>query len=470
MTVFDYNEFTLAVRQALDAAYQDTIDDNNWNNVTYVATGPGGVSSSQKFDCMSYSILIRTFGRNARQISGDFYLYEDYGLIQEVTTPQAGDIVFYMKPGYNGDIRYSMHSAIFVDNNSTTSNAHDDNVISKWRNGPLAEHPVDECPWYVNNVTTFKYYRKVSTAKTLPLPAFLVSPDYIDCSGQKTFQITDIEDDIDAYIYPPYLGISWDFDSPISVEDIYYGDMKADVSIPASTSASTKTLTISYEFCDDTTITTKTIYIGKPHTDKLEFFSDPWGEETILSTCETVDGEADYPYGSISAYEWTIPNNSDWEINEAYSGGSSDYQFVEIDYWEDPAPSTEVVAVRATNSCGTGDWKLSTWTVDDCGGYYMMMAPVPANDMVTLSIVPEEELNPGQEGVKLEQIEKEKLKSDKIPEYVIEIHHLNKGLAKRLKSRDKNLQINTLDLEPGIYSVIMDIEGNRFKQKLVINR
>ncbi len=375
-----------------------------------------------------------------------------------------------MKPGYNGEIGYSKHSAVFIDNNNTASDVHDDNVISKWSNGPLAKHPVNECPWYVNNVTTFKYYRKVSTAKTLPNPEFLFSPDYIDCDGVKTFEITDINDDIDAYLYPPYIGISWEFDNPINVEEIYYPDsLKADVSIPANTSAATKTLTVSYNFCDDTTSTTKTVYIGKPHTNKLEFYSDPWGE-SILSTCETVSAEVDYPYGSISAYEWTIPNNSDWEINDEYSGGSSDYQFVEIDYWEDPAPSTEVVAVRATNSCGTGDWKMSTWTVEDCGGYYMMLTPVPANDIVTLSIVSKEELNPGQVGVKLLQIEKEKLSSDKIPEYIIEIHHINKGLAKRLKSRDKILQINTWDLEPGIYSVIMNLEGKRYKHKLVIER
>ncbi len=430
-------EQSLATRQTLDAAYQDTIDDNNWNNVTYVSTGPGGVSSSVRFDCMSFSILIRTFERDTNQVDGSFYLYEDYGLIEKVVTPQAGDIVFYMKPGYSGEIRYSKHSAIFINNNNTSSNQHDDYVISKWSNGPLAEHPVDECPWYVDNVTTFKYYRKVNTPKTLPVPTFLFSPDYIDCVGDKTFQITNIDNDIEAYVYPPYSEISWVFDIPINVEEIYYGNRKADVSIPASTSASVKTLTVSYEFCDDTTSTTKTVYIGKPHTSKLEFYSDPWGE-TILSTCETVSAEADYPYGSISAYEWTIPNNTDWEINEEYSGGSSDYQFVEIDYWEDPAPSTEVVAVRATNSCGIGDWKLSTWTVNDCGGYYMMITPVPANDIVFLSIVPEDELEPGLEGIKLEHIKKEKFETGEIPEYVIEIHHFNKGLMKKLKSQDKH--------------------------------
>ena len=189
-----------------------------------------------------------------------------------------------------------------------------------------------------------------------------------------------------------------------------------------------------------------------------------------MSTCETVSAEADYPYGSISAYEWTIPNNTDWEINEEYSGGSSDYQFVEIDYWEDPAPSTEVVAVRATNSCGIGDWKLSTWTVNDCGGYYMMITPVPANDIVFLSIVPEDELEPGLEGIKLEHIKKEKFETGEIPEYVIEIHHFNKGLMKKLKSQDKHLRINTMDLEPGMYFAIMYMGGNKYTQKLIIER
>ncbi len=74
MLVFDYSETSLSTRQALDATYLDTININNWNNVTYVTTGPSSVSSSTKFDCMSYSILIRTFGRDTSQIDGAIYL------------------------------------------------------------------------------------------------------------------------------------------------------------------------------------------------------------------------------------------------------------------------------------------------------------------------------------------------------------------------------------------------------------
>ncbi len=45
MLVFDYSETSLSTRQALDATYLDTININNWNNVTYVTTGPSVKSS-----------------------------------------------------------------------------------------------------------------------------------------------------------------------------------------------------------------------------------------------------------------------------------------------------------------------------------------------------------------------------------------------------------------------------------------
>ncbi len=138
--------------------------------------------------------------------------------------------------------------------------------------------------------------------------------------------------------------------------------------------------------CGDGTIRKYISWVGKPNPNNIEFFSDPWGQEHELSTCETVSGEADHPYESmISAYQWDIPNASDWEITEEYSGGSSDYKYVEIDYWEDPAPSQELVRVRATNSCGTSSWKSIYWDVDDCGGYFMMISPNPADSYIDIT-------------------------------------------------------------------------------------
>ena len=76
----------------------------------------------------------------------------------------------------------------------------------------------------------------------------------------------------------------------------------------------------------------------------------------------------------------------------------------------------------------------------------------------------------GQSGVKLDKIDKEKFKRGEISEYTIEIHHSNKGLRKKVNSNDKHLQINTLDLEPGLYFIVMNIDGKKYKQKLLIER
>ncbi len=208
--------------------------------------------------------------------------------------------------------------------------------------------------------------------------------------------------------------------------------------------------------CGDTITRQRTVWAGKPNPNNIEFFSDPWGLEHELSTCETVSGEAEHPYESmISAYQWDIPNASDWEITEEYSGGSSDYKYVEIDYWEDPAPSQELVRVRATNSCGTSSWKSIYWDVDDCGGgWYMSFTPNPANNETTLEL-------------KTENI----AKYTEGDEWEMEIYSQQQVLIKKAtKLKDNKHIINTTGWKEGIYFVRVKINNNVYSGKFIVAR
>jgi len=192
----------------------------------------------------------------------------------------------------------------------------------------------------------------------------------------------------------------------------------------------------------------------------------------VLSTCETISGEAYTSiYQSLTEYEWYMPDASDWEIEEEYHGGAIENRYVEIDYWESPAPSYETVAIRAQNSCGWSAWKMTSWTVDDCGGYYysMMMYPNPVDDQLTLTVTSKDEMEDNNAPI-AEKNNRAKRYQKELPVYEILMYHKDKGLMKRISSQDKQLQINTADLKTGLYFVLLIIEGKTYKKSLVIKR
>ena len=83
-----------------------------------------------------------------------------------------------------------------------------------------------------------------------------------------------------------------------------------------------------------------------------------------LKACEITEAEAIYTgSGPILRYEWDIPFSSSWSINPMTSWPP--YRMVEIDYYEDPAPSTEDLSLRAKNVCGWSAWKGNPWSVTD---------------------------------------------------------------------------------------------------------
>ena len=85
----------------------------------------------------------------------------------------------------------------------------------------------------------------------------------------------------------------------------------------------------------------KSIVIGVPDHTKLDVYLD--GGE--LLACDYTSADADYDgTAGILEYQWNIPDANDWEILEE-SGAGPDNKYVEIEYWEDPAPSTEDIYI-----------------------------------------------------------------------------------------------------------------------------
>jgi len=175
-----------------------------------------------------------------------------------------------------------------------------------------------------------------------------------------------------------------------------------------------------------------------------------------LTACDYTSGTAKYlgtAWPEIDAYEWYMPNASNWTIEEeAFSG--IDNKYVEIYYWEDPAPSQEDIYIRAHNSCGWSDWKHTIWSVtDNCGGLLMVLSPNPATGETTLTI---------------QSSSKEK-KVDINEEWELEVFDQTQALkAKTSKLKGNCTTIQTSNWKDGVYVVRAKIGDKLITGKLVV--
>lgn len=183
----------------------------------------------------------------------------------------------------------------------------------------------------------------------------------------------------------------------------------------------------------------------------------------ILVACQITEGEATYTgTGPIIKYEWDIPFASNWFIDPITSW--TPYETVEIDYFEDPAPSTEDFLLRAKNVCGWSAWKGTTWTVtDNCSAKTasndsIRVKEPPVKDMQTEEIlslklyptVTNQVIN-----VRWDRTYKSSLKFD--------IYNSQGSLVKSLENvESNNSQIFVDDLPAGLY--FCNIKGKDFHQ------
>ncbi|MDE5423108.1 hypothetical protein L3073_12890 [Ancylomarina sp. DW003] len=101
---------------------------------------------------------------------------------------------------------------------------------------------------------------------------------------------------------------------------------------------------------------------------------------------------------------------------------------------------------------------------------FMMSHPNPANQYTELNFYSENELSTYQKdsptmiSISLSE------QTQELGEYEIQIWSERKGLVKKLKARDKKLQIKTNTLDEGLYFLHVIVNGRVYKQKLRIKR
>jgi hypothetical protein len=215
----------------------------------------------------------------------------------------------------------------------------------------------------------------------------------------------------------------------------------------------------------------KKVWVGEPIYSKLDLVTTNSGGSHEIIACDYTSADAQYDGGSghaidIDEYDWDIPYASDWDIDEEYGGGGIDMRYVEIDYWEDPPPSTEVIKLRARNTCGWSSWKSITVDVEDnCGGWYLMFTPNPANGETILSIEISATKETANKSAATETV------FDKNVEWNIEVYdNFKKSRLIMNKQKGKSMQMETANWENGVYVVRVLYKDRILTGKLLVEK
>jgi len=224
---------------------------------------------------------------------------------------------------------------------------------------------------------------------------------------------------------------------------------------------------VTYNLCSTSNSATfkKSVNIGVPDENKIDISL----EGDNLLACDYTSGTAGFDgTAGIDAYEWYMPNASDWEIEEE-SGAGPDNKYVEIDYQDDPPPIQEVIYVRAHNSCGWSYWAHQYFSViDNCSGYwyYLAISPNPADPYVEFSLIEDKAraLIEDSKESKIRLNEKDIEEGD----ILVEIIDKNAVIRKSVKLKKMKTNINTKDLEPDTYFVHVTVEDEIYRQQLII--
>jgi hypothetical protein len=279
------------------------------------------------------------------------------------------------------------------------------------------------------------------------------------CSSGSTFSLDYLQ---------PNTTISWSSSSNISFPS---GNTGSSVSAQASSSTASgngwleATLTTSN---GSFSLPRKDVWVGVPNNlwgeigeqedNEDQFFCKSYHYSTENSIKIRCNG-ADFDH----SYQWDILSN-----NFAYN------------IWNnriDIQPHTEgfiVFIVKVENGCGWSDWGEFIYPVMDCDGsggeLFMMYSPNPANQYTELNFYTTDEISQYQKSFPTMKSIPLSEQTQELGEYEIQIWHERKGLVKKIKSKDKKLQIRTNSLDEGLYFLHVIIDGKVYKQKLKIER
>ncbi|MGD9978879.1 MAG: M4 family metallopeptidase, partial [Bacteroidales bacterium] len=213
--------------------------------------------------------------------------------------------------------------------------------------------------------------------------------------------------------------------------------------------------------CGSLTLPQRTVWAGIPDYTQLDIYANNSGGSHIILACDYTSADALYAGSSghaigIDAYEWDMPYANNWDIYEEYGGGGIDMRYVEIEYWESPPPSTEVIGIRAHNTCGWSPWRNIIVNVENhCSRLYMSFSPNPTTGETTLTI----------------QSSSEKEILDVNQEWDLEVYTQTQVLkAKKIRLKGSSTVINTSGWQEGVYVVRALYNNEVITGKLIVKR
>lgn len=306
-------------------------------------------------------------------------------------------------------------------------------------------------PWLTNDPT-------VTQANILMSIPSVTGPNLI-CTSNLDFTISNV---------PAGQTASWS----VSPSNLVYTatGTGTTASLKAKTLSSMGSATITFTLsqgtnCPNSATFTKTFWVGKPSYNNLIL----WVDNNELSNCDYTYAEADYSGQTmgISEYEWDIPYSSDWYIDEEY-GSPADWQYVEIDYFDEYPPNQEAIHLRARNACNWSLWEEYWVDVDDCaGGYYAFtFSPNPAEEVLTVTFNSEEE---NTSSVSPESADSEITQDTGIPVEVAIYNNDQTIILYEKGNTENNMELDISSILPGSYFIHVSIEGDKtYKKHLII--
>jgi hypothetical protein len=289
------------------------------------------------------------------------------------------------------------HSAIKLDNTW---------YQSKWGDGPLVKHYLNNVPSGYKPSLQKKYYLRTPT---------ISGPSLICTSG--TFTVNNL---------PPGTTVSWDESANLTEDPQNPGIFSANGSGEGWVEA---TLT---NGCGEITLSRKEVWAGAP----LQPY-DIWFTPSTpcLGQIVIAQARANNPAISGTTYEWRGTYDYDCQYPAC-----SEVHFTTI---SGPLPYGSYVRVKATNTCGSSaEYSEYLW-VQDCGGGLpplpaIVITPNPATGETLLSI----ETSPEETGFDIDE------------EWGLEIYNSSQMLKeKKTKLKGNEYRFNTSGWKDGVYMV-----------------
>jgi hypothetical protein len=164
---------------------------------------------------------------------------------------------------------------------------------------------------------------------------------------------------------------------------------------------------------------------------------------------------------STSNYTWNVP--SGWTMYYTMSN------MISINTNSSPGGP---ISVSGYTCCNTNQMLLQSYMGTDysCGGYYLVISPNPADDYIQVQFneIENEEVTEIAETKSKIKINKELYTDKESIDYSVKIINRDGEILKNIESNKLDLNIPINDILPGYYFVHIKLNGETYKQQLII--